>query len=381
MAVYIYVDGRWHGLAGNRIYDDVSTGSESQMWHQITGVDQLWFDGDWHRIGELSEVRFSPSMAYSDDACGTISLDNAIWVSPDGAGNGSSPVNPLPFRRLSEQTLNAGTSVCFLEGNYVVTVPILIKAGVNYYGGFSSAVGTEDAYLGAVHSPFQYVTAFSMSSDLDSLAFAEALTRLGASSHIDGFSISGYSDVMLDDSSNTLLTNCRISLVSGGRLNCSSCQNLEVSNSNLLVSGDASYVYASDCNGRSLEFGGEVSHSELNLGDASMKCHSLNDSIVSSKGRAEVVGTVTSSTVIDSSDFRCSASSDSVYLRSSVDIDSSAGDIFIGGDENRDLTVRDASQCQFVGKKPSQKNQRYSGMETLNTLTYNNVSFSDGWYV
>lgn len=249
MAVNIYKDGKWHNLAGQKIWSASENG-----WVDVKDIDQLRFRNAWNQIGYHSSVdSTAPSSSSSSDISeptftdiattfvnGTEPSGQKWYVSPNGSGDGTSWANSISLENFILQILQfnenfpSGTSVYFLEGEYRTTHQINILTDVSLYGGFG--IGNQ---LWSARNPFLYSTSFSPESIISNHSLFNS-TSVALNQKVDGFYISGYRNAWTG-SANATMSNCIFENLTTGSFSCN-VNNCKFSNTKAIISRNATGI-------------------------------------------------------------------------------------------------------------------------------------------
>ena len=142
MAVYIYANGKYHILAGNKIVKDAAL-------LDMKDADKIIADGEAYRLGNATVTPVTPDIPDDPDIPsfeithdnGTEPASGTVWyITPDGAGQktGTSWSDAASGSMVHAiiQSASSGDRVYFSEGEYISDYPITLPAGVSLYGGF-----------------------------------------------------------------------------------------------------------------------------------------------------------------------------------------------------------------------------------------------------
>ena len=145
MPAYVYANGQYHSLAGNKIVKD---GALLDM----KATDKIILNGAAYNLGAattpvvIPDIPAMPEVPESSDSHnnGTEPTTGTAWyITPDGAGNkdGTSWTNAAAISQIHVLLLScaSGDRFYFSEGEYTTNQPISIPEGVNFYGGFAAA--------------------------------------------------------------------------------------------------------------------------------------------------------------------------------------------------------------------------------------------------
>ena len=154
MSAFVYANGQYHLLAGNKIVKNAAL-------LDMKATDKIIVNGQTYNLGagssvtpEIPEVPDAPTLSDMVHANGTEPETGSKWyVTPDGAGSmdGSSWENAASQSQIHVILLScaSGDSVYFSEGDYTCDRTLTLPSGVSLFGGFPSenpTWATRDAF-------------------------------------------------------------------------------------------------------------------------------------------------------------------------------------------------------------------------------------------
>ena len=228
MAVSVYYNGKWHCLAGKKIWKDGA-------WKTPTDTSCIQYNGSWHVLGHAhAEAQSSvPSTGVITDISespyyfSSISYDSSLsvnptgrtyYVSPNGSGDGltwDTSASPDDLNYLASKCRDGGT-ICLLEGEYIFTMPFTVHPKVNIVGGYSIADTSWSA-----RDPFLHPTILKPADS----SVTEAIVLKGTSSasqRIDGLCFHGFQKALKNFKA-SMLVNSSLVNVSGVESSLNNC--------------------------------------------------------------------------------------------------------------------------------------------------------------
>ena len=187
MAAYIYANGQYHLLAGNKIVKD---GAMLPM----KATDKIIVNGTAYNLGLATGGENSAIGNRFDN--GTEPASGAKWyITPDGAGNmdGTSWNNAAAGSQIHAILLScaSGDSIYIAEGEYTTERIMDIPAGVTIYGGFPAVNPTW-----ATRNGFIYQSVFNGNSSFNFTAGSDGI--------VDGLVIKNYRNTGSSKSKNCI---------------------------------------------------------------------------------------------------------------------------------------------------------------------------------
>ena len=255
MSAFVYANGQYHLLAGNKIVKDAAL-------LDMKSTDKIIVNGQTYNLGagssvtpEIPEVPDAPVLDDMVHNNGTEPSTGTKWyVTPDGAGSmdGTSWANAASASMIHVILLSAasGDSIYFAEGDYTADRTLTLPSGVSLFGGFPSENPTW-----ATRDAFAHQTRWTASHSGAWLASTSNV----AGQVVDGFTLMNYAGTTADGDNLTFknmtlsggsfttagkLENC---YVTGVTLNASSVSSCKAVNSPAAISNaeGTDFFYAS----------------------------------------------------------------------------------------------------------------------------------------
>ena len=192
MSAFVYANGQYHCLAGNKIVKDAA-------FLDMKAMDKIIVNGQAYNLGAattpaIPEVPDAPVLDNMAHNNGTEPATGTQWyITPDGAGSmdGTSWANAASASMIHVILLSAasGDSIYFAEGDYTADRTLTLPSGVSLFGGFPSenpSWETRDA--------FTHQTVWTASH---SGAWLESTSNV-AGQLVDGFTLMNYSGTTKD---------------------------------------------------------------------------------------------------------------------------------------------------------------------------------------
>ena len=143
MSAFVYANGQYHLLAGNKIVKDAAL-------LEMNATDKIIVNGLAYNLGagsvnpEIPEVPDAPTLSDMVHDNGTEPATGNKWyITPDGAGSmdGSSWNNAAAVSQIHVILLSAasGDSIYFAEGDYTADRTLTLPSGVSLFGGFTAS--------------------------------------------------------------------------------------------------------------------------------------------------------------------------------------------------------------------------------------------------
>ena len=207
MAAYVYANGQYHCLAGNKIVKD---GALLDM----KAADKIIVNGKAYNLGfggagtpGTPSVPDAPECNITHDNGTEPTTGNVFYITPDGAGSmdGSSWANAASGSMIHVILLScaSGDRVYFAEGDYTADRTLTLPSGVSLFGGFTAENPTW-----ATRDAFAHPTVWTASHTgawLESKAYISGQL-------VDGFTLVNYADTVSD----AVIVTFRNGFVSGG---------------------------------------------------------------------------------------------------------------------------------------------------------------------
>ena len=206
MAAYVYANGQYHSLAGNKIVKD---GALLDM----KAADKIIVNGKAYNLGfgagtpGTPSVPDAPECNITHDNGTEPTTGNVFYITPDGAGSmdGSSWANAASGSMIHVILLScaSGDRVYFAEGDYTADRTLTLPSGVSLFGGFTAENPTW-----ATRDAFAHPTVWTASHTgawLESKAYISGQL-------VDGFTLVNYADTVSD----AVIVTFRNGFVSGG---------------------------------------------------------------------------------------------------------------------------------------------------------------------
>ena len=225
MSAFVYANGQYHLLAGNKIVKDAAL-------LDMKSTDKIIVSGQAYNLGAGTTDEETPNIIHDN---GNEPVTGTKWyVTPDGAGSidGSSWANAAPASQVHAILLScaSGDSVYFSEGNYTTDRIITLPSGVSLFGGFPS-----ENPLWETRDAFTHPTKWTASHSGAWLASTSNVTG----QLVDGFTLINYVGTT-EDGENLIFRNMTIS---GGRFSTGG----EIKNSYFLDTTNTILVNAVKC--------------------------------------------------------------------------------------------------------------------------------------
>ena len=289
MSAFVYANGQYHSLSGNKIVKDAAL-------LEMKATDKIIVNGLAYNLGagsvnlEIPEVPDAPTLDDMVHENGTEPSTGTKWyVTPDGAGDmdGSSWNNAAAVSQIHVILLScaSGDSVYFKEGEYTTDRIITLPSGVSFFGGFPSENPSWET-----RNAFTHQTRWTASHDGAWLASTSNVSG----QLVDGFTLMNYAGTTADGQNVTFrnmtlsggsfttagkLENCYLT---GVTLNAGSVSSCKAVNSPAAIDGAEGTVfyYASvtvsgkveDCN----VYGTEESKVSCRFSNNATNCTAVN---------------------------------------------------------------------------------------------------------
>ena len=288
MSAFVYANGQYHLLAGNKIVKDAAL-------LDMKATDKIIVNGQSYNLGAattpaIPEVPDAPTLSDMVHDNGTEPATGNKWyITPDGAGsmNGTSWGNAASASMIHAIMLQveSGDSVYFAEGDYTTDRTITLPSGVSLYGGFPSENPSWET-----RNAFTHQTVWTASHSGAWLASTSNV----AGQLVDGFTLMNYAGTTADGDNLTFknmtlsggsfttagkLENC---YVTGVTLNAGSVSSCKAVNSPAAISNaeGTDFYYASvevsenaeDCN----VYGTEESKVNCHFSRTATNCTVIN---------------------------------------------------------------------------------------------------------
>ena len=187
MSAFVYANGQYHLLAGNKIVKDAAL-------LDMKATDKIIVNGQSYNLGagsvtpEIPEVPDAPTLSDMVHENGTEPATGTKWyITPDGAGSmdGSSWANAASQSQIHVILLScaSGDSVYFSEGDYTTDRTLTLPSGVSIFGGFPSENPSWET-----RNAFTHQTVWS---DSHSGAWLASTSNI-AGQVVDGFTLMNY---------------------------------------------------------------------------------------------------------------------------------------------------------------------------------------------
>ena len=295
MSAFVYANGQYHLLAGNKIVKDAAL-------LEMKSADKIIVNGQSYNLGaattSIPEVPDAPVLDDMVHNNGTEPSTGTKWyVTPDGAGSmdGTSWANAASQSQIHVILLSAasGDSIYFAEGDYTTDRTLTLPSGVSLFGGFPSENPSWET-----RNAFTHQTVWTASHSGAWLASTSNVTG----QLVDGFAIMNYTGTT-KDGQNLIFRNMTLSggnfttagklencYVTGVTLNAGSVSSSKAVNSPAAISNaegtDFFYAYvevyikAENCN----VYGTEESKVNCRFSGTATNCTVINCMIPSSPG-------------------------------------------------------------------------------------------------
>ena len=326
MSAFVYANGQYHLLAGNKIVKDAAL-------LDMKATDKIIVNGKTYNLGvgssvtpEIPEVPDAPTLSDMVHDNGTEPATGNKWyITPDGAGSmdGSSWANAASASMIHVILLSAasGDSIYFAEGDYTADRTLTLPSGVSLFGGFTASNPSWET-----RDAFAHQTRWNASHDGAWLASTSNVSG----QLVDGFTLMNYAGTTADGNNLTFknmtlssgnfttagkLENC---YVTGVTLNAGSVSSCKAVNSPATISNvvETDFYYASvevsgnaeDCN----IYGKNASKVDCIISGTATNCTAVNcTSTCSASGSYSYIfeGTATNCTAVN-----CTTSNLSSYI-------------------------------------------------------------------
>ena len=316
MSAFVYANGQYHLLAGNKIVKDAAL-------LDMKSTDKIIVNGQAYNLGagssvtpEIPEVPDAPTLSDMVHDNGTEPATGNKWyITPDGAGSmdGSSWENAASASMIHVILLSAasGDSIYFAEGDYTADRTLTLPSGVSLFGGFPSENPSWET-----RNAFTHQTVWTASHSGAWLASTSNVSG----QLVDGFTLMNYAGTTADGNNLTFknmtlssgnfttagkLENC---YVTGVTLNAGSVSSCKAVNSPATITNaeDTDFYYASvevsgnaeDCN----IYGKNASKVDCIISGTATNCTAVNcTSTCSASGSYSYIfyGTATNCTAVN----------------------------------------------------------------------------------
>lgn len=226
MSAFVYANGQYHSLAGNKIVKD---GALLPM----KATDKIIVNGTAYNLGLAAGGENSAIGNRFDN--GTEPASGAKWyITPDGAGNmdGTSWNNAAAGSQIHAILLScaSGDSVYIAEGEYTTDRIIDLPDDVTLFGGFTASEPLWATRNGFIHqSVFNGNSSFSFSAGSDGIVdglviknynntgssqYKNCIANIyfyGLAYNCIAANVKGYNSVFRQDATNCIAVNCSIS--------------------------------------------------------------------------------------------------------------------------------------------------------------------------
>ena len=321
MAAYVYANGQYHCLAGNKIVKDAAL-------LDMKATDKIIVNGQSYNLGAattpaIPEVPDAPVLDDMVHNNGTEPSTGTKWyVTQDGAGSmdGTSWNNAAAVSQIHVILLScaSGDSVYFKEGEYTTDRIITLPSGVSLFGGFPSenpSWETRDAFAHPTKWTAAHSGAWLASTSNVAGQLVDGFTLMNyAGTTADGDNLT-FKNMVLSGGSFTTAGNLENCYVTGVTLNASSVSSSKAVNSPATISNaeGTDFFYASvevskraeDCN----VYGTEEIPVNCKFSGTATNCKAINCTTESS---------IFYSTATNCEAVNCTSTNNSAYVSGSI---------------------------------------------------------------